>query len=79
MSRHRPVRECPKCKEVQRLSLHHVYPKRFYGGDGNNTFFYLCRQCHYDLELLIPQTEKMVDAFYPAIIEVFINMETEDA
>lgn len=66
--------QCPKCKELTHRTTHHILPKRFFGGRGPIEF--ICRSCHDNLELLIPQNEQMPEEFYRLIYDAFINKET---
>ena len=50
----RPPRVCPKCREVQPLTHHHVFPRRHYGKTHNRVIIGLCQKCHSELEKLIP-------------------------
>lgn len=51
--------DCPKCKKPKDLTKHHVFPKRYFGnGNKNNSTIQLCRDCHNELELLIPLEQK---------------------
>jgi transcription elongation factor Elf1 len=69
------VRPCPKCKEEKIMTKHHIYPIRFFGKKDNTKRFLLCRECHDCLERHIPLHQIMPKEFYPAVIEMFLNME----
>ena len=69
---HRLVDTCPKCKEVKPMTRHHIKPVRHFGrGKQNSEIFLLCRECHNQLETLIP-FEVMKLEFYYYIIIVFL-------
>ena len=55
----RPTKSCPKCRTVQRLTVHHCLPKRWYGRKNNSKYLlYLCRGCHDILEDIIHARER---------------------
>lgn len=58
---------CPKCLEMKSLTKHHIYPKRFFH---KSPTFWLCRECHDELEWKIPYKPKMDKGFY---LETLIN------
>ena len=58
---------CPKCLEMKTLTKHHIYPKRFFR---NSPIFWLCRECHDDLEMGIPYKPKLQKSFY---LEILVN------
>ena len=62
---------CPVCGEHTKMTRHHVFPKRFYGGSG--PLVLLCRACHWTVEDYIPKHEKMPDDFYQMIVEYVIS------
>lgn len=64
---------CPKCNVDGPITVHHIYPKRFYGGRG--PLVKICRTCHDELERYIPLNEKMPDDFYPMIVRWFCAKE----
>lgn len=39
---------CPKCRQITELNKHHVFPVVHFGH--NRKIFYLCVNCHRDLE-----------------------------
>jgi hypothetical protein len=62
---------CPKCGVTQKLTKHHVLPKRHFGSGGQTLD--ICRLCHDELEKLIPQERlEAVIAYYRIIIH-FLN------
>jgi 5-methylcytosine-specific restriction endonuclease McrA len=63
---------CPKCGETKRLTRHHIFPKRHFGA-GHKFLFLLCRECHNELELDIPQTKVLTKIEYYQIIIRFLN------
>jgi len=66
---------CPKCTQNSLLTRHHIKPKRFFGNN-NQEILMICRNCHNDLEKLIPQKEKMQDSFYITIVDLFLGAKT---
>jgi len=72
----RPAMFCPKCREHRRMTLHHIYPVRFFGRKGNTLTFLLCRKCHDRLEDLIPQTKKLDEERYVRILLRFLENTT---
>lgn len=62
---------CPKCCLMNFLTKHHVYPKRFFKSK-NPAFVYLCRDCHDELEKLIPYRKKLSKRMYEEILKSFI-------
>jgi transcription elongation factor Elf1 len=77
MARHKGV--CPKCNEERPLTKHHVYPKRWFGrGKENQQYLWICRECHDELELLIPYKKKKRN-FYVDIVDFFFNQDMEVA
>ena len=70
------VARCPKCNEVKELGRHHIFPRRFYKHTKHNRkILDICRQCHNILETFIPQKEKMPDAFYVKIVDLFLSVK----
>ena len=65
--------KCIKCREYRKITRHHIYPKRHYGGGKKNQSYILfCRDCHDDIEKLIPH-ELIPHKFYTDIISVFLK------
>ena len=62
---------CPKCKKFKVATQHHILPKRFFGPNGKT--FLLCRECHDDLEKLIPRYQKKKRGWYAWILDFFLN------
>lgn len=60
---------CPKCKEIKMGTRHHVFPKRFFE---DPAILYLCRDCHDDIERLIP-TRKKHKEFYIKLTHQFLG------
>ena len=50
---------CPKCHRIKHLTKHHTCPKRFFGGKRNKTTLLLCRECHDEIERIIPYRRKL--------------------
>lgn len=50
---------CPRCRELKKLTKHHINPVRFFGGGG--PLGYICRDCHDRLEKLIWKHETCHD------------------
>ena len=69
----RPVSPCPKCRKVKPLTKHHLFPRRFFGRKNNSHTFDLCRDCHDDLEELIPQHQRLPRDDYPLILLKFLQ------
>lgn len=65
-------RRCAKCSIQDNLTRHHIYPKRHFRG--SNSFLILCRDCHDEIEKLIPY-EKQPKSFYKEIVERFLKEE----
>lgn len=63
---------CKKCKKHKKLTKHHIFPSRHFKRR-NNHFEFLCRECHDDLETLIPY-RKMERWFYPFILKAFLDL-----
>lgn len=69
-----PFGKCPKCRQNKHLTKHHVFPRRHFGrGNKNKTVVRICRECHDELEELIPY-ERQPIAFYPHIVNVFLAL-----
>ena len=69
------VKLCPKCLKRGQNSSHHIYPKRHFGnGSVNRDIIRLCRDCHNDLELIIP-FEKQPKEVYIDILGLFLTMD----
>ena len=66
---------CPVCHKPYTpdnwRSHHHIYPKRFFQGEGE--LFELCRNCHNRLELLIPIRQLLAKQEYIRILNHFIT------
>jgi len=63
---------CPKCKEEKDLTEHHIYPKKKFRGSQHTIL--LCRECHDELEKLIP-FQKMPKYMYRYILDKFLKGE----
>jgi len=61
---------CPKCRKDKRLTRHHYKPRRFFRR--SNTIK-LCWNCHRELEILIPQYQKMPVKFYYWVVRNFLK------
>lgn len=64
---------CSKCLEIKPGTRHHVYPRRFFGGEG--PLLWLCRKCHDALELIIPQHTQLQKQEYLQLTREFILVE----
>jgi len=53
---------CPKCFKIKKLTAHHIFPKRFFGD--NNSKLYICRDCHDEIEEIIPRYRKLAKRDY---------------
>lgn len=72
--------KCPKCNthypkcssrcHPRARSRHHVYPKRYFHGEGPVRVF--CRRCHDQLERMIPFAKRS-KRFYHEIISLFMK------
>ena len=62
---------CPKCTKAKKPTNHHVWPKRFFGGGG--PILQLCRECHDDIEELIPAVTKLDKSDYERIAQDFLR------
>lgn len=64
---------CLKCRQKKILTRHHILPRRFYGSPPDAPILLICRSCHDDLEILIPQQPKMERHQYWIILFQFLN------
>jgi len=65
---------CPACGERHILTRHHILPRRFFGnGKHNDNIVLLCRPCHNEVELRIPQYDVIATWKYFAIVAKFIK------
>lgn len=55
---------------------HHMFPKRFFGGDGGQVE--MCRKCHNDLEKEIPQKKMLEKSEYIEIVKNFFKKRNPD-
>lgn len=62
------MNRCSNCGTKRKLTRHHIFPKRFYHGDG--PVMILCRYCHDELELKVP-FEKQSISFYYGVATAF--------
>ena len=62
---------CPKCGVNQKLTKHHIVPVR-HGGRKKQVLF-ICRECHNELEKVIPQKPILEDIEYYKIVIRFLN------
>jgi hypothetical protein len=65
---------CPKCLEMKNLTFHHIFPLRFFKNKRNGAILMLCRDCHTELEFLIPQKPRLSKEEY---IKICINFLKE--
>jgi len=69
---------CAKCrrkfvnKKGSRRSTHHIYPQRWFKGQGPTID--LCQDCHQNLERIIPYPLKSKQ-FYERQLEIFLQDE----
>jgi len=73
MSRKKRIRVCLKCCTTNNITKHHVWPKRFFHGEGDRV--HLCRFCHDELELMIPYEPKLSKETYEKILETFLELK----
>lgn len=66
---------CEKCGEYKRKTKHHVYPKTYFGRKGKKLI--LCRDCHDEIEELIPKFQKMSKAWYDMVNNSWLNGELQ--
>lgn len=62
---------CPKCHRIKWLTRHHVYPSRFF--PRSSAVLYICRDCHDELEALIPVRKKQKRYFYEEVIREWLG------
>jgi len=55
------------------MTKHHIYPKRFFGTKGPKQP--LCRQCHDEIERMIPFKLKLTKEDYRNILEDFLILK----
>lgn len=68
---------CPGCGVVKKMTKHHILPKRHFRVGGGQILL-ICRECHNELELLIPQKRVKDVMFYYHIIVKFLNSRKGD-
>lgn len=61
---------CPKCHQMKHLTDHHVYTKRFYRR--SDCKLKLCRDCHDDIERVIPLRTKLSKETYLKITKAWL-------
>lgn len=76
---------CEKCGATERLTRHHVYPRRHFKGtplwknELNDRIITLCRKCHMEgedsIEQMIPE-EEMPFTFYEKVVLDFLEVDT---
>lgn len=64
---------CPKCLQIREGSKHHILPRRFFTPNNNSPLLFLCRDCHDEIEKLIPQHERLDRDEYFLIAEEFLK------
>ena len=65
------IGECPKCRASKALTKHHIKPRRWVGkGRRNSHVVWICRECHDELEEMIPYERKKV-GFYFEVVRQF--------
>ena len=64
---------CPKCFTITALTVHHVYPKRFFGTKNNDSKLLLCRVCLDMIEIILPYYEKLDKEAYLAIHKKWLS------
>ena len=65
---------CPKCFYNKRLTNHHVLPRRFFGG--NDSKLLLCRECHDEIELILPEHRELLPHEYYEVTEAWLKGQT---
>jgi transcription elongation factor Elf1 len=63
---------CPKCKKDKPLTRHHIKPIRHFGKKHNNDTVLICRDCHDELEQIIP-FQLMPVMEYFKIVDLFLE------
>jgi len=63
---------CPKCGKYRKLTIHHIYPQRWFGKRNIKGSILICRECHNAIELLIPYT-KQIESFYTSVVNQFLG------
>lgn len=58
------------------MTKHHIFPKRFFNGRG--PIQELCRQCHDEIERMIPAYTKLTQEEYLQIVEDFLQVKREE-
>lgn len=62
---------CPKCGVDKELTKHHIIPVRHGGRKG--PIFFICLECHRNLEKMIPQKKEKGVMFYYKVVIEFLN------
>lgn len=65
----RPIQKCPKCRELRKMTLHHIFPRQWYGKKNNHLTIYLCRRCHDTIHTLLPKHKLTPDQYIRILIK----------
>ena len=69
----RPIRSCPKCREVKKLTAHHIFPVKHWGrGPANNHRFLICWTCHKAFHDSLPK-QNLAREQYPLLLLKFLE------
>ena len=64
---------CPKCFRIRKLTRHHCNPIRFFKKRNNQSVLYLCKDCHREIEKILPQHRKLSKDEYTEIHQRWIT------
>ncbi len=67
---------CAKCHNVRILERHHCLPIRFYGRKGNYSTLMVCKDCHHDIETILPRTFELAKDEYLEITHQWLLGKT---
>lgn len=54
---------CCKCFSLGKTTHHHIFPKRFFPNN-NHALLHICRECHNEIETLLPRGYKLTKQEY---------------
>ena len=55
---------CPKCWKLRVATRHHLYPRRFFKHEKNDSVLLLCEDCHREIERILPLYTKLEKEVY---------------
>lgn len=77
MKKHKEIARCPACGTPyillhphRRRTTHHIWPQKFYGGQGPKID--LCMDCHCELHREIPRLVMLEPSEYQEILDLFL-------